>query len=772
MHRGKATERKGRNIGLEAEQERKKQSAEGKGESEGKGKGKGKRRSATTSATSATNILPLSDRKMREVMERFGAELNGEQLNAMASALQGQNTFLVGGVDVGKTFTVDRIQAAMKHLGVRCLCLATSADTAMKLNCQTVDSWLDGISVYQIKNGMSNIINIAKKRLEQWQIDVLIIDGFSRLQEEYEVAIHAILSEFRKPLATKADSKTGSASSSNSNSSDDDDETEEEDKRGRQNIKHAAYGGVKVIFTGDYCHTASFKSDECYSRFFFESALWKLAAFKEIYLHRSMSNRYSRSILDLLHRMRIGKVLKSDEKDLESLVRREGQKRERYPELDRMFSHYDQPPASFSPKFTIPVIQTITNIAVTQNETLSRFIQPNPDGRKMFKSKGNMGEVPPENRVHARHWLSLMRTTSIPESINLFTGAQVMVVGGAVDNIAASNEDTAQYMKSITSSGTVVQMYPTFTWDGSGPTPTGVVVGWTQDMVSDTDGNHTMFPIIICDEPVNPCTGPGEIVGGSVSTPSRGPFTVKSKRWQDPLSKAIYIQIPLALSWSVPIVNTSEKIFKELRWCNITDGNISDARQLYSILSRITNLQHFELEYFTRYQLIMPPQIIAKYKHLHNKLASSSSSSTSSSAASASTSSSAASSSTSAATSSTASTTTSPTASSSNSSSTASTTTSSTASTSATNSSTTFNATTSSSTASAASSTASTTSSTASNATTSSAASNTSAATSSTASTATNRIDPSLASPILSNSFQKLKLSPSTERFGIGLDID
>ena len=210
-------------------------------------------------------------------------ELSPEQVQAMQAFEAGHNIFLTGPGGTGKTALIKLMVESCKARGRKVQVCALTGCAAVLLNCQakTVHSWA-GIG---LANGPSDLLvkKVTTNRYKSggWKkIDVLIIDEISMMSQKIFDVLDGIAKKMR--------SGTG----------------------------HLPFGGLQVVFSGDFYQLPPVMRDEdiemdpTAAAFCFESPWWA-ATFHSIIELKKIFRQTDPVYMTILNRIRVGKLNKS-----------------------------------------------------------------------------------------------------------------------------------------------------------------------------------------------------------------------------------------------------------------------------------------------------------------------------------------------------------------------------------------------------------------------------------------------------------------------------
>lgn len=209
--------------------------------------------------------------------ERKGYEtkpmLNAKQKSAVEQTMSGENILITGPAGTGKSFTIkyiiEMLRAEKKNVGLT----ATTGTAAFIIGGQTIHSFM-GLGIgeettakvfIKIKNRTSIYKTLA-------ELDVLIVDEVSMMDSLLFEKISDVL-RYVKSHSLKDDE-----------------------------LLHKPFGGIQIIFIGDFCQLAPVKGTYC-----FLSVLWKEANIKVVILEELVRQNDDVLFQKILHIIRKGK---------------------------------------------------------------------------------------------------------------------------------------------------------------------------------------------------------------------------------------------------------------------------------------------------------------------------------------------------------------------------------------------------------------------------------------------------------------------------------
>lgn len=199
--------------------------------------------------------------------------LNAKQKSAAEQTMNGENILITGPAGTGKSFTIkyiiELLRAEKKNIGLT----ATTGTAAFIIGGQTIHSFM-GIGIgeettaevfIKIKNRTSIYKTLA-------ELDVLIVDEVSMMDSLLFEKISDVL-RYVKSHSLKD-----------------------------EELLRKPFGGIQIIFIGDFCQLAPVKGTYC-----FLSALWKEANIKVVILEELVRQNDDVLFQKILHIIRKGK---------------------------------------------------------------------------------------------------------------------------------------------------------------------------------------------------------------------------------------------------------------------------------------------------------------------------------------------------------------------------------------------------------------------------------------------------------------------------------
>lgn len=335
----------------------------------------------------------------------------------------------------------------------------------------------------------------------------------------------------------------------------------------------APFGGVCMILTGDAAQCPNYRNADTFKKHFFLEKEWIDAKFET--LHFKKNYRFDNTSSELLDRLRFGKCTPDDAEFFKTLVKKKSN-RIVYPELFKL-SNATSEVKNFNPPIHLTRMEVIAQEAENDNEEMMKNIQPSAESRIVFQAEEKRGN----NSRESQNFLTIMRTSPIKESITLYTGVQVVLLVDIEVPCAVDDEKKDKTQK--VSRGEI-----------------GVIVGWNIEVI-------TAAETITLKHPYVKFNGlPDKVL-------------IKPHYWYekpnvDTDDGASYKQIPIVPAWSLSLATASELCIEEfyLRPKKL----IFDARQFYSCLTKIKDLNKMSLESFDESWLSLPPKIIEFHRSI------------------------------------------------------------------------------------------------------------------------------------------------------------
>jgi ATP-dependent DNA helicase PIF1 len=226
--------------------------------------------SATATANTANNAV---------------LNLSPEQQLALDEFSKGKNIFLTGPGGSGKTELIKRMVAWCEAKAKKFQVCALTGCAAILLNCKakTVHSWAgiglaNGTNDEVVRKVISNLF-----KMKAWKkIDVLIIDEVSMMS----LKIFEILDMIGRRIRKKGDKP---------------------------------FGGIQIVFSGDFYQLPPVGNDPSSTAFCFESAQWATTFDTTIQL-KTIFRQTDKTYTDILNQIRVGKLYKTSYEHLKKHV--------------------------------------------------------------------------------------------------------------------------------------------------------------------------------------------------------------------------------------------------------------------------------------------------------------------------------------------------------------------------------------------------------------------------------------------------------------------
>lgn len=203
-------------------------------------------------------------------------ELSKEQQEALDDFNMGKNIFLTGPGGSGKTELIKRMVKSCETSHKKYQVCALTGCAAVLLNCKakTIHSWAGiGLANGSIEEVSRKVIG-NKYKTAQWnKVNVLIIDEISMMSLKIFELLDLIGKKAKKQLVKP-------------------------------------FGGVQVVFSGDFYQLPPVGNDDISSAFCFESDKWD-NTFDSIIQLKTIFRQTDKTYSDILNQIRVGKLYKS-----------------------------------------------------------------------------------------------------------------------------------------------------------------------------------------------------------------------------------------------------------------------------------------------------------------------------------------------------------------------------------------------------------------------------------------------------------------------------
>jgi len=194
------------------------------------------------------------------------------QSTALKIMKAGENVFLTGSAGAGKTYVLNQYIQYLRERGVPVAITASTGIAATHLGGQTIHSWSGlGIREEITERDLEKIAKKKKVRQRLEKVEVLIIDEISMISKQTLGCIDQILRFFK--------------------------------------VSFAPFGGIQVIFSGDFFQLPPVSKERLNSRekFAFMSPVWKKLDLKVCYLTEQYRQN-SCALTEVLNEMRSGEI--------------------------------------------------------------------------------------------------------------------------------------------------------------------------------------------------------------------------------------------------------------------------------------------------------------------------------------------------------------------------------------------------------------------------------------------------------------------------------
>ena len=301
--------------------------------------------------------------------------LSLEQQLALDEFTKGKNIFLTGPGGSGKTELIKRMVKMSETSGKNIQVCALTGCASILLNCKakTVHSWAGiGLANGSIEEVVRKVIG-NKFKIGQWKkLNILIIDEVSMMSLKIFEILDSIGKKIRKCL-------------------------------------NKPFGGLQIIFSGDFYQLPPVGHDEMSSAFCFESKLWPVTFDTTVQL-KTIFRQTDQSYSDILNQIRVGKLYKSSYEKLKLQVNKEIPK-----------------DSLFKPTILLPRRKDVDLINITELEKLGDVEQ-----HKYLLTHVNPSELQPKQKTTPLDDFS--------DSCNISESQKEMEYNYLVNNIMADKE--------------------------------------------------------------------------------------------------------------------------------------------------------------------------------------------------------------------------------------------------------------------------------------------------------------------------------------------
>lgn len=195
--------------------------------------------------------------------------LNTDQINAVESVIDGKNVFITGSPGTGKSFTLRYIIQKLKELKRNFAITSSTGCSAILINGQTTHSYVGmGTGVLSVDDIVKKIKINKKKFKELDELQTLIVDEISMIDNNTLEKISLIFQKIK-------------------------------------NILNKPFGGIQIIFVGDFCQLSPVNGNYC-----FLSKIWEELQLTYIHLNKLIRQKDDILFQKILLRVRFGKCSK------------------------------------------------------------------------------------------------------------------------------------------------------------------------------------------------------------------------------------------------------------------------------------------------------------------------------------------------------------------------------------------------------------------------------------------------------------------------------
>lgn len=241
-------------------------------------------------------------------------QLSPEQQLALDEFNKGKNIFLTGPGGSGKTELIKRMVTMSEAHHKKIQVCALTGCAAVLLNCKakTVHSWAGiGLASGAIEEIVRKVIGNKFKTAAWKKVDILIIDEVSMMSLKIFEILDLVGKKVRKNLLKP-------------------------------------FGGIQVVFSGDFYQLPPVGNDESSSAFCFESEYWA-STFDTVVQLKTIFRQTDKTYTDILNQIRVGKLYKSS--------------------LDKLSEHVNKPipiTSLFKPTILLPRRKDVDHINIAE----------------------------------------------------------------------------------------------------------------------------------------------------------------------------------------------------------------------------------------------------------------------------------------------------------------------------------------------------------------------------------------------------------------------
>ena len=211
-------------------------------------------------------------------------ELSIEQQKVLDEFKSGKNIFITGPGGTGKSFIIKKIveEAEKVNKNIQVTAMTGCAAILLECNAKTIHSWSGlGIANGTMYNNIDKVVKNKYKKKKWNKVDVLIIDEVSMMSDTFLETLHEVGKNVKK--------------------------------------SEKPFGGIQVIFSGDFYQLPPISRDSEYIKYCFESEIWDEVMDTTIEL-KKIFRQTDLDYIKMLNQIRVGKLSKKSLNLLESRV--------------------------------------------------------------------------------------------------------------------------------------------------------------------------------------------------------------------------------------------------------------------------------------------------------------------------------------------------------------------------------------------------------------------------------------------------------------------